>query len=282
MIPLRDNLPSRGFPLVTVALIALSLLGLGWQLAHSDGRASTIELAQAGASERDSATIERGAIPYRLAHPGSRCGVTSERIVCGRGALTTMDDAELIRVPDNLASPAWWSTPFSSMLIAVDALHLAVNLLFLLIFGRTLEASLGRLRFALLYLGAGLLVIGLQTLAGASATGPVLGASGAVAGLLGVYAASYPRARVVGLVLVPLFATPVETPALALIAGWFLLQLVPAFGQVATPLAATGALTYASYAATFLFGFAVARALIPNPLALDPPRSVPRGEPARG
>ena len=282
MIPLRDNLPGRGFPVVTVALVALSLLGLGWQLTFSDGRASTIELAQAGASERDVATIERGATPYRLIHPGSRCGVTAELIVCGKGALTTMDDSELVRVPGNLGSPAWWTTPLSSMLIAVDVLHLAINLLFLLIFGRTLEASLGRVRFALLYLAAGLVAIALQSLADPGATGPVIGASGAIAGLLGVYAASYPRARVVGLVVVPLLATPVELPALALVVGWFLLQLLPAVGQVATPDAAGGALAYASYGATFLLGFAAARALIPNPLSLDPPRSLPRGEPAHG
>ena len=282
MIPLRDNVPARGFPLITVTLIAISLVAFLWQLTLSDSRASTFNLAQAGVSERDAATIERGAIPFRLTHPGSHCGATAERIVCGEGALTTVDDSELVRVPRNLRSPATWTTPISSLFMHVDLLHLVVNMLFLLIFGRTLEASLGRGRFALFYLGAGLAAIGLQTLFEPNAADPIIGASGAVAGVLGAYAVSYPRARIVGLALVPLFATPVEFPAIALVVAWFLLQLIPGVAQLATPDAAEGALAYVTCVATFALGAAAARLLIREPIGFERPRTAIRSEPVRG
>lgn len=274
MIPLKDNVPTGIVPVVTLLLIAVNLLAFGWQLTYSDGRASSFELAQAGASERDAFTIEHGAIPFRLTHPGSRCGVTAEDIVCGEGELTTVEDAKLIRVPDDLESPAWWTTPLTSLFMHVDLLHVAINMLALLIFGWTLEASMGRLRFGLFYIAAGLVAIGLETLMNTGATGPIIGASGAVAGVLGAYAAKYSGARVVTIVLIPLLGTLLMVPAMIVVAAWFLLQLAPDVGQLATPDSAEGALAYLALAGTFLIGAGAAQALIQRPLPLDPARNV--------
>lgn len=282
MIPLKDNLPAKGLPVVTLVLIALNLLAFAWQLTLSDSRATSLELARSGVSERDAFTIEHGAIPFRLAHPGARCGVTAEDIVCGEGELTTVEGAELVRVPDDLRSPTWWSTPLTSMFMHVDLLHVAISMLALLIFGRTLEASMGRMRFGLFYLGAGLTAIGLQTLLDTGATGPIIGATGAVAGVLGAYAVSYPRARVVSIVVLPLFGTLLMVPALLVIAAWFLLQLMPDVGQLVTPDTADGALAYLAYAVTFALGAAAARPLIQQPLSFDAARSTPEGVPAHG
>lgn len=282
MIPLKDNVPARGLPIVTLVLIALNLVAFLWQLTIPDSRASSLELAQAGVSERDAFTIEHGAIPARLAHPGSRCGVTAEDIICGRGELTTTTDAKLVRVPDDLESPAWWTTPFSSIFMHVDLLDFAINMLALLIFGRTLEASMGRLRFAAFFAAAGLAAIALETIIDTSATGPIIGASGAVGGVLGAYAAKYSGARVVSLVLVPFFGTLVMVPAMIVVVAWFLLQLVPDIGQLATPDSAGGAVTYIAYVGTFLLGAGASRLLIRAPLPFDRGGTPAGVEPVRG
>lgn len=283
MIPLKDNVPSRGIPVVTVVLVVLNLLVFFWQLTLSEGRASTLELARAGVSERDAFTIEHGAIPYRLSHPGSRCGTTAESIVCGSEDLRdAADEPNGPPLARDLSAPAWWTTPFTSMFMHVDLLDVAVSVLFLLIFARTIEASIGRVRFGLFYFASGLVAIGLQTLLDPDATGPIIGASGAIAGVLGAYVASYPRAKVVGLVLLPLFATLVQVAAVLLVIAWFLLQLFPHIGALATPDTADGALAYIAYVGTFALGYGAGRLLIREPLALDPPASTPRGEPAHG
>lgn len=282
MIPLNDNVAAPSVPVVTLVLVALSLAVLLWQVSLSDSGGNTLELARAGVSERDAFTIEHGAIPYRLAHPGSRCGVTIEDIVCGRGRLTTRDDSRLVRVPDDLDSPPRWTTLLTSPFMQLGLLTAAANLLALLVFGRTIEASLGRVRFALFFTVAALAALALQTLLDTGATGPIIGASGAVAGVIGAYVATYSRARVVGLVPLPLLGTLVMVPAAAVVVVWFLLQLLPAVGQLATPDAADGGLAYLSYVATFLLGAAAARLLIRRPLEIDAPTVPSQGQAARG
>ena len=282
MIPLKDNVRTRVVPVVTLALIAINLLAFLWQLTYSDSRASSLELSVAGVSERDALTIEHGAVPFRLAHPGSECGVTAEDIVCGEGALTTEEGSELIRVPDDLEQPAWWTTPLTSMFMHVDLLHFLVAMVGLLIFGRTVEATLGRGRFLLLYLLSGLAAIYLQVLWDPNATGPIIGASGAVAGVLGAYAVAYARARIVTLAVVPLFGTLVEIPAYLVIAAWFVLELVPGLGRTATPDVADEAITYLSHVAVFALAALAGRFLIREPLPFEGRTAIPRGEPAHG
>jgi len=268
---------------MTIALVALNLLVFFWQLTLSEGRASTLELARAGVSERDAFTIERGAIPYRLSHPGSRCGTTSDSIVCGSEAI--QDAAVAPNAPPlarDLDAPAWWTTPFTSMFLHADLLGVAVSVIFLLVFGRTIEASLGRWRFALFYFAAGLVAIAVQTALDPDGTGPIIGASGAIAGVLGAYVACYPRAKVIGIVLLPLFGTLVEIAAALLVMVWFALQVVPHLGTLATPDAAIGGLAYLAYVATFALGYGAGRLLIRRPIQFEPAASAPRGEPAHG
>jgi len=284
VIPLKDNVHSSVFPIATVVLIALNLLVFGWQLTLSDSRASSLELSMAGVSERDAFTIEHGAVPYRLAHPGSRCGVTAEDIVCGKGALTTEEGSELIRVPDDLAEPAWWTTPMSSMFMHVDLLHFLVAMVGLLIFGRTVEATIGRWRYLGLYLLSGLVAIYLQVLWDPNATGPIIGAAGAVAGVIGAYTVSYARARVVALSVIPPFGTLIEIPSLVMVATWFLLLIVPGLGRAATPDVADETITYLAYVAVFALGALAGRLLVREPLPFEGGEPAPRGgrEPAHG
>ena len=257
MIPLKDNVPTSRFPWVTVVLIALNIAVFGWQLSMPSDEASSPELARAGVSERDQNSIEYGAIPYRITHPGSECGVTPRDIVCGEDGAVASGGEEGATIPDNLDAPAWWVTLFSSMFMHAGFLHIAGNMLFLWIFGNNVEDSMGRGRYLLFYLLAGLVAVYSQAALDPDATGPTIGASGAVAGVLGAYAILHPRARVLSLVIIIFFVTLIEVPALALLAIWFLLQFVPAVGQLAAEDAAGGGgIAYLAHIGGFVFGMA--------------------------
>ena len=135
-----------------------------------------------------------------------------------------------------LDSPPWWVTVFTSMFMHGGILHIAFNMLFLWIFGNNIEDSMGRPRFLLFYL------LGRdrrRLRAGAArpriATVPTIGASGAIAGVLGGYLLLYPRARVLTLIFIIFFVTLIEIPAVVMLGIWFVLQFLPAVGQVATP-----------------------------------------------
>ena len=125
-------------------------------------------------------------------------------------------------------------TIFTSMFLHGSLLHLAGNMLFLWIFGNNIEDSMGRLTFVAFYLLGGLAALGLQVATDPNSMVPTVGASGAIAGVLGAYARLYPRARVVTLVFIVIIFTVVTLPALLVLGVWFLLQLLPAFSEPIT------------------------------------------------
>lgn len=254
MIPLKDNVPTGRFPVVTLVLILLNIVVFGWQLSMPSDEASSPELARAGLSERDQTSIEYGAIPYRITHPGSECGVTARDVVCGSDGVVEAGGRAGEPIPEGLDGPAWWITLFSSMFMHAGFLHIAGNMLFLWIFGGNVEDSMGRGRYLLFYLLAGLVAVYAQAALDTDATGPTIGASGAVAGVLGAYAILHPRARVLSVVIIIFFVTLIEVPALALLAIWFLLQFVPAVGQLAAEDASGGGVAYLAHVGGFVFG----------------------------
>ena len=273
MLPLKDNIPTSRFPLVTILLIALNLVAFGWQLSQPSEEASSAALAKARVSERDQAAIEYGAIPYRATHPGSECGIeeADRSLVCGEDGAVAVGGEKGSPIPDNLDMPPWWVTLLTSMSLHGDLLPTAGNLLFLWIFGNNVEDSMGRFRFLLFYLLAGLVAVYAQSALDPDSTLPTIGASGAVAGVLGAYAVLYPRARVLTLVFVIFFVTLIEIPALLMLVIWFLLQALPAVDQVAAPeLAGGGGVAYLAHVGGFLFGLAAihlfARDLAPRML----------------
>ncbi len=265
MFPLKDNIPTSRFPVVTFALIVLNLAVFVWQLSLSGepGSASGELAGVTGVSARDSAAIELGAIPYRITHPSGDCALVAapatgaSGIFCaetpGAGRLATDPGivAELIdAVP-------WWLTVITSMFLHAGILHFAGNMLFLFVFGKSVEGSMGRGRFIAFYLLSGAVAVYAQAVFNADATGPTIGASGAVAGVLGAYALLYPRARILTFVLIIFFFTFIEIPAMILLGIWFLLQFVPAVGQLATPdVAGQGAVAYLAHVGGFVFGLA--------------------------
>jgi membrane associated rhomboid family serine protease len=129
----------------------------------------------------------------------------------------------------------WWSdvTPlFTSMFLHGGWLHLIGNLLYLHIFGDNVEDRLGHVRYLLLYVLAGVAAGLSQVLINPGADVPMVGASGAIAGVTGAYFLFYPRARVVTLVPIFLFIQVVEIPAFFFLLFWFAFQLVLGVGSI--------------------------------------------------
>jgi membrane associated rhomboid family serine protease len=161
--------------------------------------------------------IAINAIAYLLAirHGGSFFGGPSAAVQARYGA-----------IPYDLAhSGADPSTVLTSMFMHASFLQLFASMLFLAIFGPTVEDALGRTRFLALYLLGGLLVLGLRVLANPASTVPVLGAAGAITAILAAYIVRYPRARVISLVFIVFFFTIVEVPAVLLLGLWLAVQL---------------------------------------------------------
>jgi membrane associated rhomboid family serine protease len=262
MFPFKDNIPTQTFPWVTVALIALNVLVFGWQLLQPSDTASTPQLARQGVSERDQVALEYGAIPYRITHPGSDCGVAvagaTQEVICEGAPRPAAFPQQ--GYPHNLDQAAWWVTLITSMFMHAGFLHIAGNMLFLWVFGNNIEDSMGHGRFLVFYLLAGLVAVYGQALLDIDSTLPTIGASGAVAGVLGAYALLHPRAKVLTMIFIVFFFTFIEIPALILLAAWFILQFVPAIGQLASPdLAEGGGVAYFAHVAGFAFGLAAIR-----------------------
>jgi membrane associated rhomboid family serine protease len=172
----------------------------------------------------ESVAVHYGAIPYELTHPGSHCDLATVQTLQGAtSSVACQGQPGVIGRPP--AQPATWETVFTSMFLHGSFLHIFGNMLFLAIFGPTVEDAMGRPRFAAFYLLGGLVALGAQVLVGPNSTGPTLGASGAIAAVLGGYILLYPRARILSLVLIVFFVTIVEVPALLLLGFWFLEQL---------------------------------------------------------
>jgi membrane associated rhomboid family serine protease len=173
--------------------------------------------------------------------------------------------------------PATWETVFTSMFLHASFLHIFGNMIFLAIFGPTVEDAVGRLRYPVFYLLGGLVALGAQVAANPGATGPTLGASGAIAAVLGGYILLYPRARVLALVFIVFFFTLVEVPAVFLLGFWFLEQLYLG----ATGLAGTGSgegVAYFAHIGGFVFGLLAIRLFVKrgrgSPGAPQPPLPV--------
>ncbi len=254
MIPLKDSRTAGAPPRVTIALIVIGFLSLCWQLTLSGEDASSAKLAAEHVSKRDQAAIEFGAIPFRLTHPGSVCGIGSEGIVCGENGLVEAGGTVGTPIPDNLDQAPWWLTPLTATFLDADVLHFAITMLFLWIFGTAVERLVGGARFLLLYLVAGYAAAYAQSFLDPAATGPVIGAAGAAAGALGAYIVMRPRGRIVTLSFVPYFGGLLLIPAVLVIACWFALQLIPGVGNLATTDIASGGGAYLAHVGGFVVG----------------------------
>jgi membrane associated rhomboid family serine protease len=157
------------------------------------------------------------------------------------------------------AHPPTWETAFTSMFLQGSFLAIFANMLFLVLFGPTVEDRIGRGRFAIFYLLGGLVALGMHLLLSPDSTNPTLGAAGAVSAVLGGYVLLHPRARILTIVPIPFLVTILALPALALIAFWFALQLVLGLTGLTSPVTGGEGAAYLALIGGFLFGMLAIR-----------------------
>ena len=198
MFPLRDENPSHHPPYVTWALIALNA-------------ASWILLQGLGQEPKLAASVcTLGLIPGELlgtAAPGTT-------IPLGEGISCTLTDQ------------ANWLTPLSSMFMHGGWMHIIGNMWFLYVFGDNVEDAMGRARFLLFYVACGLAAAAAQVFANPASAVPMVGASGAIGGVMGAYAVMYPHARIDVLFIFGFFVRVIPISALMMLGYWFAIQLV--------------------------------------------------------
>ena len=148
------------------------------------------------------------------------------------------------------------------MFLHANLLHIAGNMVFLAVFGGTLEDALGRVRFLAYYLLGGLAALALQVAVSPDSVAPTLGASGAIAAVLGGYILLYPRARVLTVVVLIFFFTLVELPAWAMIGLWFIFDALLGALGVATPFGGGAGVAYYAHIGGFAFGLLAVRAFM--------------------
>jgi membrane associated rhomboid family serine protease len=249
MFPLKDNIPLARFPIVTVVLVAINVVAYLLEIRHGGSFFG---------GPAESVAVHYGAIPYELMHPGSHCDLATARSI--EGAVSTVACQGMPGVSGTPgAQPATWQTAFTSMFLHGSFLHIFGNMLFLVIFGPNVEDATGRLRYLAFYLLGGLVALGAQVLVSPDSTAPTLGASGAIAAVLGGYLLLYPRARVLTLVFIVFFVTIVELPAVLLLGFWFLEQLYFGAAGLASPLGGGEGVAYFAHIGGFAFGLLLIR-----------------------
>jgi membrane associated rhomboid family serine protease len=154
-----------------------------------------------------------------------------------------------------------WFTVISSMFMHGGWLHLIGNMWFLWVFGNNIEDSMGRIRFVVFYLTTGLAAAATQALMNPGSAIPMVGASGAISGVMGAYIVLYPRVRVHLLIFLGIFITRIAVPAFWMLGYWFLLQLLGGLPSVARE---GGGVAFFAHAGGFVAGMLLVH-LFKNP-----------------
>jgi membrane associated rhomboid family serine protease len=223
VIPLRDDNPQFLTPFVTTGLIGVNLLV--WIFVQGLG---------------SDPSLTRSVCVY-----GMIPGELLQTLPAGtRIQLSALEACELS------AHPAW-HTLVTSIFLHAGWLHLIGNMWFLWIFGNNVEDSMGHLRFGLFYLLCGLAATALQIVSDPDSPLPMVGASGAIGGVMGAYIVLYPRVHVHMLVFLGFFATTIAMPAVLMLGYWLLLQLIGGFGSLGSE---TGGVAFWAHVGGFAAG----------------------------
>ena len=169
----------------------------------------------------------------------------------------TLSERDLARLLQQFGVvPAFfsWPTIVSSMFLHGSWTHVIGNMWFLWIFGDNVEDRMGRLRFVIFYLLCGTAAALGQVWIDPGSTLPTIGASGAIAGVMGAYLVLYPHSRVLTLIPLIIFVEIIEIPAIFLLGFWFLLQLVSAGAIAVTTHSQEGGIAFMAHVAGFLMG----------------------------
>ncbi len=197
MFPYRDDNPTLVTPVVTMLLIGINVAV--WILVQGMGNDPTLARS----------VCELGLIPAEYLG----------RVLPGTSVPLSPTETCVLGVERH------WYAPLSSMFLHGGWFHLIGNMWFLWLFGNNVEDSMGRARYLTFYLLCGLAAAATQTAVSPSSIVPMVGASGAISGVMGAYVVLYPRVRVHMLVVLFVFITRIAVPAYLMLGYWFLLQL---------------------------------------------------------
>jgi rhomboid family protein len=238
LFPIKDNIPTERTPVVTIALIIINCIVYLFLQPKSG-----IDLGGNSLDQKD--LVNYAAIPYEFTHWGKQCEYVGSQVVCeGQPGVQGQAGGQ---VPTIL-------TIFTSMFTHGGLLHLGGNMLFLWIFGNNVEDSMGRLKYIAFYLLGGIAALALQTVIDPNAAVPTLGASGAIAAVLGGYILLYPRARVLTVIFIILFFTLIEVPAILVLGIWFIQQVLFGAYGLSDPTGSGGGVAYFAHIGGFAFG----------------------------
>lgn len=204
MFPIRDDNPQVLTPVATYAIVAANLVF--WVFVQGAGSGAALM----------SSVCRLGLIPGELLQtipPGTS-------LPMGPGATCVIGDT------------AGWHTAFTSMFMHGGWLHLIGNMWFLWIFGDNVEDAMGHTRFALFYILCGLSAAAVQVATNPESPVPMVGASGAIGGVMGAYVLLFPRVRVHMLVFLGFFITTIAVPAVLMLGYWFLVQFASGIGTL--------------------------------------------------
>jgi membrane associated rhomboid family serine protease len=228
MIPLRDNAAPRRLTPVNLALIAANVAVFVYEMSL-----------------------------------GARVGTFVGRFALVPAAVTRAFAANELGRPHNVGALAPLITTVTSMFIHGGVLHVLGNMLYLYIFGAAIEHRMGALRYLIFYLAAGI-AAALATVWIAPESGvPVIGASGAIAGVLGAYFILYPRGRILTILPIFIFIQFIEIPAVIYLLFWFAIQLYSGLEQGGRA-GAMGGVAWWAHVGGFMFGMAVGPMLAIN------------------
>jgi membrane associated rhomboid family serine protease len=206
VFPIRDDNPHFLTPYATYAFIVLN--AAAWILVQGFGMEPMLSRS----------VCRLGLIPGELLQsvpPGARFPI-------GPNSVCVLGDA------------GSWFTPITSMFMHGGWLHIIGNMWFLWIFGNNVEDAMGHARFVVFYLLCGLAAAGAQTLTDPASVIPMVGASGAIGGVMGAYVLLYPRVHVHMLVVLGFYVTTFAVPAVLMLGYWFLVQLLSGWASSAT------------------------------------------------
>ncbi len=226
LIPISDANPTRRFPIVTVLLIAMNAFVF---LAVQPDFGTSVEA--------NVYFVEEAPIPCQLEDQ------------CEFDAIQVAADTVPVPIPERSTGSFLWASVFSTFLHA-GWLHFLGNMLFLWVFGNNVEDFLGRVKYVAFYLLGGLAATFAHVLTHLGSHSPGVGASGAVAAVMGAYLLLYPRARVHTLVPIFFFLTVIQLSAWAVLGVWFLYQFVYAYQEATV---ATG-VAWMAHVGGFVFG----------------------------
>jgi membrane associated rhomboid family serine protease len=245
VIPIHDVNPARRTPWVMYAIIAANVIVF---LLTPASRTTGLQQVTAAQLCQQEAFYDRyAAIPDELTHNQPLQQVPTDQI-----RVTPTGAACVVQPPSYQKSP--WLSVLYSMFLHAGWLHLLGNMLFLFVFGNNVEDRFGHLGFALFYAVCGYVAAYGFAFINANSQEPLVGASGAIAGVLGAYLALYPRVRVWSLVPF-LFFIPLRLPVWLVLGLWFVLQWVYAAGFAVSD---AGTVAYLAHVIGFGFGFLVA------------------------